>query len=73
MEMRRRQIMRVALGDGIFTDRLSDGVCEQLLNEGWLERATPIALRPHVSRSPAYLPTEKAVHKWKDDAAQKES
>ena len=61
--------MRAALGDGIFTDRLSDGVCEQLLREGWLERATPLTPRPHVSRSPAYLPTEKAVHEWNDEAA----
>ena len=35
--LRKRHIMKVALGDGIFTDHISDGVCEQLLIEGWLD------------------------------------
>ena len=53
----------------MYTDHVSDGVCEQLLSEGWLERAQPLAPRPHVSRSSAYLPTEKAVQEWNDDFA----
>lgn len=73
MEKRTRQIMRVALGEGIVTDHISDGACEQLLREGWLERAAPVAPRPHVSRSPAYLPTEKAIHEWNDNAGGKRS
>ncbi len=63
-DMRRQQIMRVAIEEGIFTDHQSDGICEQLLSEGWLERAASLPLRPHVSRSNAYLPTEKAVAEW---------
>ncbi len=66
-ERRRQQVMRGAIADGIFTDHQSDGVCEQLLGEGWLERAAPIALRPHVNRAHAYLPTEKAVTEWNTD------
>ncbi len=69
LEMRRRQVMRGALADGIFTDHQSDGVCKQLLNEGWLERAEPIPLRPHVSRAQAYLPTEKAIAEWNTDVS----
>ncbi len=64
IDLRRKQVMRVALADGMFTDRISDGVCEQLLSEGWLERLAKIAKRPHVSRSCAYLPTEKALEEW---------
>lgn len=68
-QMRRRRIMKAALEEGIFTDHQSDGICEQLLSEGWLERAAPIAQRPHVSRALAYLPTEKAVAEWNDELA----
>ena len=63
-ELRRRQIMRAAIADGIVTDRISDGVCEQLLSEGWLERAVKLPRRPHVMSSSAYLPTEKALQDW---------
>jgi hypothetical protein len=63
-DLRRKQVMRVALAEGMFTDRISDGVCEQLVREGWLERLEQIAKRPHVSRSSAYLPTEKALEEW---------
>lgn len=63
-ERRRKQVMRVAIADGIFTDHNSDGVCEQLLGEGWLERAAPIPLRRRISHAPVYLPTEKALQEW---------
>jgi len=62
--LRRQQVMKLAIVDGIFTDHLSDGVCEKLLGEGWLERADPLPVRPHVNRAHAYLPTEKAVQDW---------
>jgi hypothetical protein len=61
--------MKVALGEGIFTDHQSDGVCQQLLREGWLERAAPLARRPHISRAATYLPTDKAVTEWNDERA----
>jgi hypothetical protein len=64
IELRRKHVMKVAVVDGIFTDHLSDGVCQQLVREGWLERADPIPQRPHISRNPAYLPTEKAIQSW---------
>jgi len=64
VELRRQQVMKAAILDGIFTDHQSDGICQQLLSEGWLERAAPIAKRPHVNRADAYLPTEKAVNDW---------
>jgi hypothetical protein len=48
------------------TDHASDGVCEELLREGWLERAPAIPARPHVNRASAYLPTEKATEQWND-------
>ncbi len=63
-QSRRLQVMKSALADGIFTDHMSDGVCEQLLSEGWLERAAVIAARPHVNRANAYLPTDKALEQW---------
>lgn len=63
-EMRRQHIMQIAIDHGIYTDHRSDGVCQQLLDEGWLERAEPIARRPHVSRDHAYLPTERAAEEW---------
>ena len=68
-ERRRRQVMRVAISDGIFTDHNSDGVCEQLLGEGWLERADPIPQRPHISHAPVYLPTDRAVQDWNAEPA----
>lgn len=63
-EMRRQHVMRVALESGIVTDHMSDDICEQLLVEGWLERAEPIARVPRRNRAPAYLPTEKAANEW---------
>ncbi len=63
-EQHRALVMKSALADGMFTDRSRDGVCEELCSEGWLERAAPIASRPHVNRGPAYLPTEKAELSW---------
>ena len=67
-ELRRQQVMRNAVIDGIVTDHSGDGVLQQLLKEGWLERAEVLPPRPHVSRSPAYLPTEKAMQEWQMDA-----
>ncbi len=64
VEMQRRQVMKIAIIDGIFTDHQSDGICQTLLSEGWLERAETLAPRPHVSRANAYLPTEKAIEEW---------
>jgi hypothetical protein len=61
--------MRTAVADGIVTDRVSDGVCEQLVSEGWLERAESIAVRPHVNRANAYLPTDKAMREWNQPTA----
>lgn len=61
---RRKHVMREAIDEGIFTDHESDGVCEQLLGEGWLERAAPIPLRRRVTHAPVYLPTERAVQDW---------
>ncbi len=69
LEMRRQQVMRGAIADGIFTDHQSDGICEQLRREGWLERAAPIAWRRNVSRAATYLPTEKAVTEWNKDVS----
>jgi hypothetical protein len=59
--------MKAAILDGIVTDHQSDGICQQLLREGWLERAAAIAKRPHVNRASAYLPTEKAVNDWNNE------
>jgi hypothetical protein len=59
--------MKAAILDGIVTDHQSDGICQQLLSEGWLERAADIAKRPHVNRAHAYLPTEKAVNDWNNE------
>ncbi|MEP7291438.1 MAG: hypothetical protein ABI835_06620 [Chloroflexota bacterium] len=67
INLRRRQVMKSALVDGIFTDHMADGTCEQLRKEGWLERAAAIAPRPHVSRAPAYLPTPKAENTWNNE------
>jgi hypothetical protein len=63
-ERRRKQVMRLAISEGIFTDHNSDGVCEQLLGEGWLERAAPMPPRRHTLFAPVYLPTEKAIQDW---------
>jgi hypothetical protein len=63
-ERRRKQVMRVAMSDGIYTDHNSDGVCQQLVGEGWLEHAAPISQRRRVSHAPVYLPTDKAVEEW---------
>jgi|SRR5664279_2903880 len=65
--LHRKHIMEVAIRDGMITDHISDGVCEQLLKEGWLEQAGPTLLRPHVNRAQAYLPTENAVQNWQID------
>lgn len=65
--LRANHIMEAALQEGIFTDHIRDGVCEELLSDGWLERAAPIAPRPHVNRTGTYLPTEKAVTDWNDE------
>src|SRR5579871_312225 len=46
---RRAHVMNVALVDGMITDHISDGVCEQLVKEGWLEHVSRIAARPHVN------------------------
>lgn len=67
-QSRRRQVMRSALADGMITDRIRDGICEQLVSEGWLERAAAISIRPHVNRANAYLPTERAVQDWENEA-----
>jgi hypothetical protein len=67
VELRRQQVMNAALLDGIVTDHQSDGICQQLLSEGWLELAAPLAKRPHVNRAHAYLPTEKAVNDWNNE------
>jgi hypothetical protein len=69
VELRRNQVMKAAILDGIFTDHQSDGVCQQLTREGWLERAAPIAKRPHVNRADAYLPTDKAINEWDIEAS----
>ncbi len=67
VELRRNQVMKAAILDGIFTDHLSDGICQQLASEGWLEHAAPIAKRPHVNRADAYLPTDKAINEWNSE------
>lgn len=64
VEARRQQVMKIAVAEGIVTDRQTDGICTQLLSEGWLELAAPISRRPHVTRAHAYLPTEKAMNEW---------
>ncbi len=69
VEMRRRQVMRGAIADGIFTNHQSDGICEQLRGEGWLEPAEPIVWRRNVSRASAYVPTEKALTEWYQDVS----
>ena len=66
-KLHRKHVMEAAIRDGMITDHLSDGVCEQLLKEGWLEHADPTPVRPHLSRAHAYLPTENAVQNWQLD------
>ena len=66
---RRAHVMSVALVDGMITDHISDGVCEQLVKEGWLEHVNRIASRPHVNNGGGYLPTDKAVQEWPNDVS----
>jgi hypothetical protein len=60
-EARKLNVMRAAVMDGIFTDHLRDGVCQELVTEGWLVRAEAISRRGNRATSPTYLPTELAA------------
>lgn len=64
LEVRRQQVMDKAVEYGIVTDHMRDGVCEQLVSEGWLERAEPLP-RAHVRpTNPLYLLTEAGSQAW---------
>ncbi len=69
VKRRREHVMNVALAEGMITDHVSDGVCEQLVKEGWLEHADQQAMRPHVNVAAAYLPTDKAVQDWLNEVS----
>jgi hypothetical protein len=56
--------MKSAVADGIFTDHIRDGVCEQLVTEGLLIRADPLPRRHVKSIQQVYVPTEQAVQEW---------
>jgi uncharacterized caspase-like protein len=64
LEARRQQVMKSAVADGIFTDHIRDGVCEQLVTEGLLIRADPLPRRHVKSIQQVYVPTEQAVQEW---------
>lgn len=64
LEARRQHVMKTAVEDGIFTDRIRDGVCEQLVTEGWLIRADPLPRRYVRTAQQVYLSTEKAIQDW---------
>lgn len=64
LQMRRQHVMRVATGDGIVTDHVRDGVCEQLVIEGWLVGAETLPRRAGRRVDRVYLPTDKAVEGW---------
>ncbi len=70
VQRRKEHVMRVAVAEGIYTDHMSDGVCQQLRDDGWLEQAASITGRRHVSRDQAYLPTDKAIDAWKEPVAE---
>jgi hypothetical protein len=69
-ERRRKQVMRAAIGEGMVTDHLGDGLCQQLVKEGWLQPAEAVPLRRGMNRSKAYLPTDKAVQDWQLDTGE---
>ncbi|MBC7811055.1 MAG: hypothetical protein H7175_07915 [Burkholderiales bacterium] len=65
LDVRRQQVMDKAVADGTVTDYMRDGVCEQLVAEGWLQRAEPL---PHAHirpTNPLYLLTEIGSEAWK--------
>jgi hypothetical protein len=64
LEARRQHVMKNAVVDGIFTDHIRDGVCEQLVTEGWLIRADPHPRGRLKVAQQVYLSTEKAVQDW---------
>jgi hypothetical protein len=64
LEARREHVMKNAVVHGIFTDHVRDGVCEQLVAEGWLVRADPLPRRHVRVVQQVYLSTEKAVQNW---------
>jgi hypothetical protein len=72
-ERRRKQVMRAAIGEGMFTDHFGDGLCQQLVKEGWLQPADAVPLRRGMNRAKAYLPTEKAVQDWQPDSRESAS
>jgi hypothetical protein len=53
--------MKSAVADGIFTDHLRDGACEELVTEGWLMRIAAATRRGNRGVSPTYLPTDLAA------------
>lgn len=64
LELRRQQVMKTALRDGIITDHVRDGVCERLVADGWLDRMDAIPNRGGKPASKDYLPTNKATENW---------
>ena len=60
-EARKQYIMNRAVKDGIVTDRLRDGVCQELVTEGWLVPAEANIRRSNRVGYPTFLPTDRAL------------
>jgi len=64
LEERRQNVMKIAVENGVVTDDVRDGICEQLVTEGWLTRAGALFGGPAKPTDPTYLITEKANQDW---------
>jgi hypothetical protein len=63
---RRQDVMNNAFANGAVTDNIRDGICEQLMAEGWLVRAAVVMNGDVKSPERVYLLTDKANSDWHD-------
>jgi hypothetical protein len=64
LQTRREQVMKSVVEEGNFLDHIFDGVCEQLVAEGWLSRAEPLSRYSPKVEQRIYFSTEKAAQDW---------
>lgn len=70
LEERRHNVMNLAIANGVVTDNIRDGICEQLATEGWLARAGALFNGEVKTAERVYLPTEKANTDWHETDTQ---
>ena len=66
LEERRQNVMNLAIANGVVTDNIRDGICEQLATEGWLSRAGALFNGDVKTADRVYLPTDKASADWRE-------